>query len=432
MTKEYLFIIWMMLIAPIIGRAQKVTFTEHIAPIIHQNCSPCHRPGESGPFPLITYQEVSKRASFIQHVTEARYMPPWRADRHYQSYANEKGLSQVEIDLIEQWVEQGALKGPRRKMPELPQFPEGSQIGIPDMRLSVQQAFPIPGDNSEQFVLFVIPFEMETAQSVRAIEFVGGNKSLLHHVNFGFYEVGTGVDIYGDIAPIATEDMAQHANRFRALSQNLVFYNGWIPGSSPIIFPKGTGFVMPKRGVIMLTAHYGPSAVAASDSSLLNIFFGEDPQVRSIKTLNMGSAGIGTITPPLTIPANEKTDHQVRITTKRAMSMLYVWPHMHLIGQDFKAYAVPPSGDTIPLVQINRWDFNWQEAYQFDHLLKIPAGSVLAIEGSYDNTADNPDNPFDPPQTIRSNGLMRTQNEMLSLILIYLDYESGDELREME
>ena len=401
--------------------SQKITFSEHIAPIIYKNCSPCHRAGESGPFPLITYQQVSKRAKFIEYVTKTRYMPPWHADRSYQSFSNEKGLSNAEISLIKTWVAQGTPKGPNKKLPPAPVFPEGSQIGQPDLTLAVQQAYAIPGDNSEQFVLFVIPFELPVAKSVAAIEFIGGNKKLLHHVNFGVYEVPASIPIEGERSPIHTDDMGQYAARFRALSENLVFYNGWIPGSSPITFPPRTGFMMPTRGVIILTTHYGPSAVAASDSSKLNIFFQEAKAVRPIRTLNIGSAGIGEIVPPLTIPAGEITQHRVQIKNKRPLSLLYVWPHMHLIGESFTAYAVAPTGDTLPLVHIPKWDFNWQEAYKFSEVPTIPAGSIITLEGTFNNTADNPANPFDPPKTIQSDGLMRTKNEMLSLILIYLE-----------
>ena len=354
-------------------------------------------------------------------------MPPWHADRNYRSYANEKGLNQHQIDLISTWVQQGTPRGPQEHMPAIPEFPDGSQIGKPDMTLSVQQAFSVPGNNSEQFVLFVIPFEISEAKHVRAIEFVGGNMPLLHHANFGFYAVPPEIDIHGDLAPILADNMGPYVQRVQALSRNLVFYNGWIPGSSPFEFPPNTGFVLPKRGVVMLTMHYAPSAVPAKDSSALNIFFGEEREVRPVQTLSIGSAGIGTISPPLNIPPNKISHHRVQIKTNQSLSLLYVWPHMHLIGKSFTAYAVPPNGDTIRLVRIRQWDFNWQEAYQFSQIVSIPAGSIITVEGSYDNTADNPDNPFDPPRMIRSDGLMRTKNEMLSLILVYLEHEEGDE-----
>lgn len=414
-------------IHPQISNGQSVTFSEHIAPIIFENCTPCHRPGQSGPFSLITFRDVAKRANLIRHVTESRFMPPWFADREYRSFKNEKGLSEAEIQLIGDWVEQGTPRGPTELTPPIPQFPNGSQIGIPDLVLPVQQAYQIPGDNSEQFILFVIPFELDKMRSIQAIEFVSDNSPKVHHANFGFYEVGSEVSIQGDVAPISSENMMNKAQRFRELSQNLLFYNGWIPGSSPITFPAGTGFNMPKRGVIMLTIHYAPSSLPDRDSSRINIFFGEEEANRSIQTLNIGSAGIGEIVPPLIIPANQISQHRVQIKIKRPLSLLYAWPHMHLVGNSFKAYAVHPDGDTIPLVKINKWDFNWQEAYQFDRWVVLPAGSIITVEGSFDNTAENPNNPNDPPKTIYSDGLMETKNEMLSLILIYMDFQAGDE-----
>ena len=108
-------------------------------------------------------------------------------------------------------------------------------------------------------------------------------------------------------------------------------------------------------------------------------------------------------------------------------SVLYVWPHMHLIGKQYKAYAVAPGGDTIRLINIPDWDFRWQEIYRFKKPVRIPRGSVIHIEGTYDNTANNPFNPFNPPQFILSQGDMKTTDEMMTLMMAFLPYREGDE-----
>jgi hypothetical protein len=106
---------------------------------------------------------------------------------------------------------------------------------------------------------------------------------------------------------------------------------------------------------------------------------------------------------------------------------------MHLIGKSFWAYAIKPSGDTIPLIRIKNWDFRWQYFYQFKNLLKIPRGTTIYVEGVYDNTAQNPFNPFSPPKEIyERNGSMRTTDEMFQLIVTYLPYKEGDEKISLE
>ena len=110
---------------------------------------------------------------------------------------------------------------------------------------------------------------------------------------------------------------------------------------------------------------------------------------------------------------------------------------MHLLGKSFKAYALTPGLDTIRLIHIPEWDFRWQYFYTFKHMVKIPAGSTLVVEATFDNTADNPNNPNDPPQVVaerldRGGEGMRTTDEMLQFIISWLPYEDGDESISLE
>src|SRR5438552_2449612 len=109
------------------------TFSTDIAPIIFKNCSPCHRPGEVGPFPLLTYEDVLKKAKTVAAVTQSRYMPPWPADPSYSRFAGERVLSEADIQLIKSWVEHGSPAGDPAKLPPQPQFNATSKPGAPDL-----------------------------------------------------------------------------------------------------------------------------------------------------------------------------------------------------------------------------------------------------------------------------------------------------------
>ena len=98
-------------------RDVEITFSEHIAPIVYENCTPCHRPGEAGPFKLISHHDLAKRSKMIKEVVETRYMPPWPADKNYSTFLNEWGLDENEIQLIQAWVDQGAPIGDENKIP---------------------------------------------------------------------------------------------------------------------------------------------------------------------------------------------------------------------------------------------------------------------------------------------------------------------------
>ena len=113
----------------------QVTFTQDIAPIVFDHCTKCHRPGEIGPMPLTNYAEVSANGLTMQYVTEIGYMPPWRPDHTYSTLRDENWLSQEEIDKIATWVDNGMPEGDPADLPALPEFVDGSQVGVPDLSL---------------------------------------------------------------------------------------------------------------------------------------------------------------------------------------------------------------------------------------------------------------------------------------------------------
>ncbi|GAB2454388.1 hypothetical protein GCM10011375_01810 [Hymenobacter qilianensis] len=354
-------------------------------------------------------------------------MPPWKADPHYVSFANERRLTDQQIALIRRWTESGAKRGPEVARTASVPTPEKAPQRKPDLILRPKKAFTIRGNGAENFVMFKIPFEIPANQNVQAVEFVPGNRSLMHHANYAVQSVGPEIDINTGQDYVLSDQFLTNLQEFQPLMQHVAYYGGWIPGASKQEFPAGIGFTMPKRGVILLTAHYGPSGVDTTDWSQIKLYFTKTPITREIQATSIGSGGLGTIDPPLVIPADSVKKFQVQLKTSTDLSLLYVWPHMHLIGKRFKAWATTPEGKQIPLVSIPEWDFRWQESYQFRHLTLIPKGSVIQVEGTYDNTANNPNNPFSPPKTIISQDLMESRSEMLNLIMLFLPYEKGDQ-----
>lgn len=127
------------------------------------------------------------------------------------------------------------------------------------------------------------------------------------------------------------------------------------------------------------------------------------------------------------IPADSIRSFRLKITNPEKQSILGVWPHMHLLGKDFKAYAISPQKDTIKLISIQKWDFNWQELYKYQKPVIIPKDSYLVIEGTYDNSKNNPKNLFNPPRNIYGGGEMKSIDEMMTLIILYLPYKDDDE-----
>jgi mono/diheme cytochrome c family protein len=423
-VKYILAVAALMLIITPLQAQKKITYLEHIEPILLKNCAPCHRPGTAAPFSLLSYDDAAKRGKMIQFVTGKRYMPPWKADPTYRSFANEKILKDEEIALISDWVRGGMEKGKESKKSKAKTASVPSQRA-PDTVLSAVP-FTIKGNNKENFTLLVIPFEFDRELNVESIEYTSSAMKIIHHANFGIYAVDSSIDINMIKEPIDANAVGSKANQLSILSQNIVYYNGWVPGATPITFSKGIGFRMPRRGVIVLTNHYAPSPIDMTETSSLKFYFSKDEIHRSVQTLSIGSGGVGEVRPSLMLMPEEINSFKIQMEIVEPLSLMYVWPHMHLLGKSFKAYYAL-NGDTIPLVRINDWDFNWQEAYKFKKIQKLPAGAILTVEGVYDNTSKNPRNPNNPPQIVFSDGLMGTKNEMLSLIIVYLPYKEGDE-----
>lgn len=412
--------------------AQSPSYYNAIVPIIESKCAGCHHKGGNAPFSLQSYEDVVKRASFIEEVIQNKFMPPWKADPHYSSFANERILSDSQINLIKDWIKNGKPKGNAADFKSQANFAGGTHLQQkPDLTLKIKSSFIVKGDNKETFVVFRLPYRLKKSRNVKAIEFFSDDFKLIHHANFGFHQVDSAATkpLPGEIAYVDLMNAPQEYEQFGKLSQKIVYYSGWIPGTTYEQYPKNMGWVLPKDGMILLYLHYAPSAKDMKSNCGVNIFFTDEPVERPISVVNVGTGGKGDITPPLIIPPDSIFKVTAKIETKKDQSILFVWPHMHLLGKSFKAYALTYQGDTIPLINIPQWDFNWQDIYLFKKPIRVPPYSVVVIEAEYDNTKDNPRNPFNPPRTVTSdqNLIMKTTDEMLNLILVYTPYRSGDE-----
>jgi hypothetical protein len=425
---------------------KSISFNEHIAPIIYKNCTPCHRPGEAGPFDLITYKDVKRKAKTIVKVTQLGLMPPWPADPTYQHYVGERILSESDKNLLKEWVSAGCYEGNPAVKPVVPKFPTGSQFGKPDVVIKMKEPFIIEGDNTDRFMVFKIPFELERDTFLKMVEYVPGNRKLSHHVNGHIVQYADRAreNVFDGPTFINREDVGSLDSCYKAIK--LLNDDGtyplltpsvfnYLPGVIPQLYPNEMGgyYIKKKGAILMRDLHYGPSPIKQTDQPTINLFFSPTPPKRPFLETQLGTLGISDIVPPLLIPPDTIMKFITRAEIHNDISLVTINPHMHLLGKSFLAYALTKTGDTIPLVRINNWDFRWQYFYTFKKILRIPAGSVIIAEGIFDNTTNNPNNPFNPPREITGlGGSMKTTDEMFQLILTFLPYEAGDEKISLE
>jgi len=396
----------------------QVTFTEDVAPIIFEHCTKCHREGEIGPFPLTSYAEVAASASIIDYVTGIRYMPPWTPDHTYTTFRDENVLTDEEIATIAAWVAAGAPEGDPSLIPPLPVFPEGSQVGEPDLVLTMDQAFEHEGNYMDMYKVFVLPTGLTEDKDIEAIEVRPDNKDICHHAILG-------VDISGQAAQLDAATTDYGYTQFGGFGFNPIdnFFSAWVPGSSPLVFPPTLGKKLYANSDLLIQMHYGPSATDQTDQSSVNIFFADSPIQRYVQTAAINPQNLDE--PFFILPGEVKTFHGT-IQVPVDVSLISVGPHGHLICSSYEVYAVSPSGqDTIKIIKIPEWDFNWQGSFAFPNLTHIPQGYTVHCLGTFDNTADNPLNPNDPPQVMTWGE--STTEEMYLCYLQFVIYLPGDE-----
>lgn len=414
-----------------------ITFSEHISPIIYNNCVECHHPNGGAPFSLTNYHDIAKRSKMIAYVTAEKYMPPWPADKSYSSFLGEKGLTEQEIKLIKKWHKQGAKQGDITKEAQLPKI-EGSQYGEPDLVVKMPEQIPILGNNYDRFLIAKLPYEIPVDTFVRMIEFIPGNRRFVHHMNGHLLQYFRPKDVWKGKNWVDREDYLQPDaykaldfpypdGSFPTLVPSIVNY---LPGVQAVKYPQGIGgFNLPKRGMFYLNdIHYGPSPIDTFDLSYLNIYYADKAPERPLREFQLGTSGVSPVVPPLVIPPNTIKQFTTQLRVPKDLSFVTINPHMHLLGKSMKAYAITPFNDTIPLINIEDWNFRWQYFYTFKKLLKIPKGTLIKVEATFDNTTNNFDNPFDPPRLITGReGSMKTTDEMFQFIINYLPYKDGDE-----
>jgi hypothetical protein len=400
--------------------AQAVNYSEHIAPIIYKNCTTCHRPGEVGPFSLTNYTEVAAYSKMIKYVTAIKYMPPWKADVEFQRFQGENTLTASQIKQIGDWVDAGTPRGDANLEPKLPVFPKGSQVGIPDKVVSFKKKYTHKGNNIDEYRYFVLPTGLTEDKDLIALEVRPGNIPVVHHTL-----------VWADTTGAAAKEDAKTPEYGYESPQNNTFdvidaqLPGYVPGQRAILMSHGIAQRLKKGSDLKLQMHYAPTPTDETDSTTINLYFAKQPAKRYIKSKVMLPFFGGLVNGPFSIPANTvKEFHGIYTFTEKA-SLLGISPHMHKLGQRWIVYAVTPTKDTINLIRIKEWDFNWQGEYNYKKPIILPKGTVVHAYAKYDNTTKNPVNPFSPPKLITwGEG---TSAEMFYLPLMYVSYQAGDE-----
>lgn len=399
--------------------AQTPNFSEDISPIVYNKCTKCHRSGEIGPMSFTNYQEVSDWAPTIKYVTSIRYMPPWKPDADYKHFIGENILTNEEIQKISDWVDAGAPQGDPAKEAPIPYFPKGSQLGTPDLVLSFAKPYTHKGNNVDEYHIFVLPTGLKEDKDIAAVELRPGNLKQVHHALMSWDTTGKAQMLDAATPEYGYTNFGGFGVDAAASSQ----YPGYVPGQRARFFPEGVAQKMYKNSDFLMQVHYAPTPVDEVDSTSVNIFFSKKPVQRYVYNYIMLPYDL--VNGPFIIPKNQIKTFEGQFTVPYKVSVFAIWPHCHLLGQKWKVYAVHPNGDTTNLIKIDDWDFKWQGAYLFPKYQVLEPGCVIHAFATYDNTANNPLNPNNPPKTITWGE--KTSDEMFYLPFSFVLYQAGDE-----
>jgi tetratricopeptide (TPR) repeat protein/mono/diheme cytochrome c family protein len=373
--------------APEAGVPSNLTFSGDIAPIIFENCSGCHRQGEAGPFPFLNYEDVRGRAELVAFVTQSGYMPPFLPEPGWGEFTNERRLSEAQIRMIAEWVEDGAPEGDPAETPPLPQWTEGWQLGEPDLVIRMTQPYTLPAEGADIFRNFAIPIPIPGDRYVRAFEFRPGNARVVHHARMS-------LDKSDRSRRHDQED--PEAGFASSMFLDDIFdpdghWIGWTPGKQPAMRPDDMAWKIEKGTDLMLEMHMLPTGKPETIQSSMGLFFTEQPPTRIPSILRLGSKVID-------IPPGEKNyvieDAYVLPVD---VHVLNVYAHAHYLGKEMRSLASLPDGTEKKLLYIKGWDFDWQDEYQYAEPVFLPRGSEIRMSFRYDNSADNPENPYNPP-----------------------------------
>jgi hypothetical protein len=382
---------WTVLAAPaLMLAADTPTFNKDIQPILANRCQTCHRAGEIGPMPLMTYSDVRPWAKAIKQSVATRRMPPWFADPHYGKFANDRSMTAGEIAQVTAWVDAGAPEGAAEDKRPPREFVEGWNIPQPDLVVGMEKAFAVPAGAKVDYQYIIIPLNLTEDKWVKMVESRPSDPSVVHHVVVFIRDAKS--KWLRDVppqTPFAPSDNARaHVGGFG--NEILHIYT---PGNVPDVFAEGQAKLIPAGSDLVLQMHYTSTKKSTEDRTRVGMVWAKEPPKERIMTLAAGEEGFAIP------PGADNYAVPGVFTMPNDGRLLSFFPHMHLRGKGFEMNVIR-DGQKETLLKLPRYDFNWQLTYKLEQPVDLKRGMKVEAIGYFDNSPNNPYNP-DPKATVK-------------------------------
>ena len=394
---------------PRVAIADQVTYHNQVAEIIRNECIDCHRPGGGAPFPLLTYDDVAKRADQIVEVVSSGFMPPWPPDTNVNSFLDERSLSKSEIESLRTWAANGASEGtPNDIVGTTLDFEKESRwsLGKPDLIVSFEQPYEVPAEASEDIYRnFVIPIPVSESRYVEAIEIRPSNLQVAHHLFVRIDQSGAARALSGQDGKPGFGGM----ERPYGVKPPDGCILSWQVGKQPSREPEGVAWRLYPDSDFVVECHLQPTGKKELVDIVIGLHFTDSPPTRFPILANLRQLDIDI--PPG--EADYRTTMEYTLPVPAVATA--VLPHAHYLGRRLDGYAILPGGKRQQLISIPAWNFNWQGEYRYREPLRLPAGTKIVMDFQFDNSSANPLNPNHPPKRVKYGP--QSSDEMAELAL---------------
>jgi hypothetical protein len=385
-----LFVSLNMLAAP-----EVVTFHKDVEPVLQRSCQECHRPGEIAPMPLLTYAEVRPYARAIKADILQKKMPPWPADPHSIPFANDRSLTKAEIDILTAWADTGAKEGNKADAPAPRKWTEGWNITKPDVVIKMPNAFDVAAKGEVEYQYIVVPSGLTEDRWIQAVEVRPSDRTVVHHAVIYLREPGSrwmadakpGVPY---VPPNLTPGN-RFANVLGAQNDVLTVYT---PGMVPDNWKIGQAKQIKAGTDFVIQMHYTANGKPTKDQTSIGLVYAKEPPRERIITT-------AAVNNRFTIPAGDGDfKAEATVPVMNPMTMISLFPHMHLRGKAFQYDLIYANGETKMLMRVDHWSLNWQLSYKLAEPIELTPGMKVRATAWWDNSANNPSNP-DPSKEVK-------------------------------
>ena len=413
---------------------REVTFHRDVEPLLQKNCQECHRPGEAAPFSLLSYKEARPWAKAIRAAVIGGKMPPWFSSDPHGQFANDRRMSKEQVDTIVAWADGGAKEGDLKDAPKPLEFAEGWTIGKPDLIVEMPSDFKVPASGTIDYTWIRVPTGMTQDRWISKVEVRPGARQVVHHVvlyqrepdSYFMKGAAAGVPFYPPGRQGTPPDQADTGKGFFDFQFNpkgAEILSVYVPGGNAYECKPGQARLMKANSDLVFQMHYTSNGTATADKTRVGIVFAKEPPKERVFNTFVAN-------PYLKIPAGDGNYAvHAELTLATDVTLQSMFPHMHVRGKSFRYNVTYPDGRSETLLDVPRYDFNWQQTFFLAEPRFLPKGSKIECIAHYDNSPNNPSNP-DPKKDVRWGD--QTWEEMLAGFIDFvvpIDFQPGDLIR---